>query len=169
MKKNIFIFSVLVASICGGVFAYFTFDGHLAFLAPKIHSIEIEKKIPDLKFEAIDGKKINLPLAQKTLIVFWAPWCEPCAKETPSLIALTQKKPEWVFVLISIDSTQKEILQFLKIFPGLYQNNIYLVRDSESKYNQIFKTTGVPESFLMSESGILLKRYVGATDWNTIE
>ena len=42
-----------------------------------------------------------------------------------------------------------------------------LLQDRSTKVHQIYQTTGVPESFLLNRDGIIVKRVIGAHDWNS--
>ena len=39
--------------------------------------------------------------------------------------------------------------------------------DRSGRIQQVYQTAGVPESFLLDEHGIILKRVIGAHDWNS--
>ena len=40
-------------------------------------------------------------------------------------------------------------------------------RTASSRIQQIYQTTGVPESFLLDRQGVIVKRIIGAHDWNS--
>jgi peroxiredoxin len=42
-----------------------------------------------------------------------------------------------------------------------------LLHDRSTRIQQIYQTTGVPESFLLDRRGVIVKRTIGATDWNS--
>jgi peroxiredoxin len=42
-----------------------------------------------------------------------------------------------------------------------------LLQDRSTKVQQIYQTTGVPESFLLNRDGVIVKRVIGAQDWNS--
>jgi peroxiredoxin len=42
-----------------------------------------------------------------------------------------------------------------------------LLQDRSGRIQQSYQTTGVPESFLLDRSGVIVKRIIGAHDWNS--
>jgi cytochrome c biogenesis protein CcmG, thiol:disulfide interchange protein DsbE len=42
-----------------------------------------------------------------------------------------------------------------------------LLQDRSTRIQQIYQTTGVPESFLLNRQGVIVKRIIGAHDWNS--
>jgi peroxiredoxin len=42
-----------------------------------------------------------------------------------------------------------------------------LLQDRSQRIQQLYKTTGVPESFLLDRQGTIVKRVIGAHDWNS--
>lgn len=43
-----------------------------------------------------------------------------------------------------------------------------LLQDRSGRVQQIYQTTGVPESFLLDRRGTIVKRIIGAHDWNSL-
>ena len=42
-----------------------------------------------------------------------------------------------------------------------------LLQDRSTRIQQLYQTTGVPESFLLDRHGVIVKRVIGAHDWNS--
>ena len=42
-----------------------------------------------------------------------------------------------------------------------------LLQDRIDRVQQLYQTTGVPESFLLDRRGVIVKRVIGAHDWNS--
>lgn len=95
------------------------------------------------------------------LLNLWATWCPPCREEMPALEALhRQHGAEGLRVLgVSIDeaSDRAEIEEFLR------QNDITftVLHDTEQRVTGVFRTTGVPETFLIGRDGTLKQRWIG--------
>ena len=63
-------------------------------------SIYLDLENNEVNLSSFKGKKI--------LINYWATWCGPCIQEMPSLLrAQEQLKSEYVFLLVSEESTQR--------------------------------------------------------------
>jgi len=123
---------------------------------------------PDFTFPGLDGKKVSLYdyKGKVVLVNIWATWCPPCVEEMPSMEKLYRKfKGENFEILaVSIDEPGlKAVAPFMKksnlTFPALI--------DSEGAIKAVYGITGIPESFIIDQQGILLKKIVGPVDWAT--
>ena len=117
--------------------------------------------LPDLK-----GKMVSLAdyKDQVVLLNIWATWCRPCVEEMPSMEKLHQelKDEKFVILAVSIDeSGAKAVRPFMKkhklSFPALI--------DSAGTLNNLYRTTGVPESFIIDKQGRILEEIIGPRDW----
>jgi len=129
-------------------------------------SIEDGTSAPDFTFPGLDGKKVRLSdyKGKVVLVNIWATWCPPCVDEMPSMEKLYQKfKGENFEILaVSIDEPGlKAVAPFMKksglTFPALI--------DSEGTIKTVYGITGIPESFIIDQQGILIKKIVGPVDW----
>jgi thiol-disulfide isomerase/thioredoxin len=125
------------------------------------------QRAPIFDGQTIEGHKFKFApaSAEKNLIVFWASWCAPCAEETPALAELAQRHPDWQVVAVSADSTEREIRDFLKIFPTIQRKNVAIVWDLEKKIADRYGITGLPESFIIDRQGALIQKFIGPVDW----
>lgn len=136
------------------------------FKSAKQVSIEIGFPTPDFTFPGLNGKMVSLSdyKGKVVLINIWATWCPSCVDEMPSMEKLYQKfKGENFEILaVSIDTLGlKAVIPFMKkyklTFPGLI--------DPAGTIRISYRTTGIPESFIIGKDGILIKKIIGPIDW----
>ena len=129
-----------------------------AFLAPKF-------ELPTLQ-----GGKVRLSDYQgKVLFInFWATWCATCKVEMPSMEKLYQRFREYDFEMLTI-SVDKD-LSLITPFVKEYGLTFPVLLDPDSKLaKQDYKTTGVPETFVVDKNGIIVHKAIGPRDWATDE
>ena len=158
------------------IFVFLTFTVLLAvlllkqdgsFLKPaKKAPIEIGLLAPDFTYPGIDGEMVSLSDYRGNVVPvnIWATWCKACVDEMPSMEKLYQKLQGKIFEIlaVSIDSLgHKVVAPFMK----KYKLTFPALLDSMGSIRRTYKTTGVPESFIIDKDGILFKKIVGPLDW----
>ena len=147
------------------------FVAGLVFASPaqiKRASKPVEKPLPNLSLNAIDGQKWSLyeNRGRIVLLNFWATWCAPCREEVPYLVRLSSKyKASGLEVVgIAVDSENTgQINNFIKEFKVDYP---ILLAVPGSVLSQ---QKAVPMSLLVDEKGVLAKKYVGAIKESVFE
>jgi peroxiredoxin len=136
----------------------------------KIVPIAVGLPAPDFTFPGMDGKMVSLSdfRGKVVLVNIWATWCRSCVDEMPSMEKLYQKLigEDFEILAVSIDSLGAEVVApFMKkyklTFPALI--------DSAGAIRMGYRTTGVPESFIIDKDGILVKKIIGSLDWTKPE
>jgi len=99
------------------------------------------------------------------LLNVWATWCQPCRVEMPSMERLHQRLAgkDFEVVAVSIDKEGEDIVQAFVQELGL---SFDILHDQSGAIQQIYQTTGVPESFVIDREGIIVKKTIGATEWD---
>jgi peroxiredoxin len=128
--------------------------------------IKIGLPAPDFKFPGIDGKMVKLSdyRGKVVLVNIWATWCPSCVDEMPSMEKLYRKLQgeKFEILAVSIDSLgATAVAPFMK----KYQLSFPALIDSAGAIRMAYRTTGVPESFIVDKNGILVKKIIGPLDW----
>lgn len=130
------------------------------------HPAQTGKPAPD--FTVSDGyTSVHLAnyRGKIVLVNFWATWCPPCVAEMPSLLRLHHDNPDLVILAISIDEDPAAYARFIR------NRNVDLitVRDPNQTAANLFKTDMWPETYAIDRSGVIRRKFVGATDWSDPE
>ena len=134
------------------------------------HSL-VGKKISNMNLLYFDSnefyKEDSLKKNNYTLINFWASWCGPCRDEHPILIKLSKEKNLNLFG-INFKDKKRQADKFLNDLGNPYD---FIAKDDQGKNSVNFGIYGIPESILVNNDLIILKKFVGplsAEDFNSI-
>ncbi|MDO9068169.1 MAG: TlpA disulfide reductase family protein [Deltaproteobacteria bacterium] len=100
------------------------------------------------------------------LLNFWATWCPPCREEIPSMMKLNKAmagKP-FQMVSVSIDEGGKSTID------SFFKDSGFLLPtylDQDGRAAKAYGITGVPESFVISKQGIVVKKIIGGIAWDS--
>ncbi len=118
--------------------------------------IVIGQKVPDFTMTTFDGQKYGLSDFKGKVVVlnFWASWCAPCSQEAAELEQAWQYyQPggEVVFLGVDYTDTEPEALSYLAKYTITYPN----APDLRTLISQMFRITGVPETYFIDPDGKL--------------
>lgn len=158
---------IFVGLVVAGVAAGATI---MTKVGSEVAPVEVGATAP--QFHAIDlatGDSVSLRERYRgkvTLVNIWATWCVPCRVEMPAMQQLYDSLAPRGFAIaaVSIDEgSPEDVLAFGRELDLSFD----LLQDRSTKIQQMYQTTGVPESFLLDRHGVIVKRIIGAHDWNS--
>jgi peroxiredoxin len=123
-------------------------------------------KAPDFTLPTLDGKEVKLSdYAGKIVFLnIWATWCAPCKEEMPSMQKLFElmRGKDFVMLTMSIDEKKETVEAFMK------ENKLTLpvALDQQQKVSPLYRITGVPESYIIDKSGMVIHHLIGPGDWS---
>jgi peroxiredoxin len=100
------------------------------------------------------------------LINVWATWCPPCIQEMPSIERLHQrfKGTDFRVLAVSIDEDGGDkVLRFANDLGVTFD----ILHDQSGAIQGIYQTVGVPESFIIDRDGVIVKKMIGAAEWDS--
>jgi peroxiredoxin len=139
-------------------------------LGDELFPIEAGARAPQMRAMTLDEPPQERTLADYAghvvLLNIWATWCGPCEAEMPSMERLHRAFADsgLRIVAVSIDAPGSE--EGIREFVARYGLTFDVLHDPAKEITRIYRTTGVPESFVIGRDGIV-RRKVYAQDWSS--
>ena len=117
---------------------------------------------PDFELISFSGETYQISDFRGSVIVvnFWASWCESCKPEAADLEAAHkyyQPRGDVLFLGVDYVDTEPEALAYLEEFQVTYPNG----PDLRTKISQAFRITGVPETYIIDQDGVIVYVRIG--------
>ena len=118
--------------------------------------------------DARTGRPVSLTdyRGKVVLLNIWATWCDPCRLEMPSMEKLSErlKGADFRVVAVSVDKDGPDVVMKFVNDLGLHFD---ILHDRSGAIQQTLQTTGVPESYVIDRSGVIIKKVIGAEMWDS--
>ena len=138
--------------------------------------VEVGSASPEVRATDMRGAPVQLSSlrGQVVLLNIWATWCGPCRQEMPSMERLYRAlRPEGLHIVaVSIDASPGSVDAEGRMggdvagFAREYGLTFDIWQDPAGGVRRDYRTTGVPESFLVDRGGRIVKKVIGATEWD---
>lgn len=123
-------------------------------LSPEVYKWQLQDQNGGLhSFAEYRGKPIFLN--------FWATWCGPCVAEMPSIAKLIELRSKDVAFLLVTNENPEKVKSFLK-----NRNWSFPVYFPTTEVPDVFQTTSIPTTMLISKTGTVKHRSSGMTKWD---
>ena len=134
---------------------------------------------PDFAYPSIEGEDVRLSdfLGEKVVLVnVWATWCGPCVVEMPSMQRLydSLEGEDFEILAVSVDALAGQLDiggrpgGDLREFTDDLGLTFPILHDPDGQIQQLYQTTGVPESFIVGKDGVIYKKVAGPTEWDAV-
>ena len=137
-------------------------------ILPQIALVGIGSDAPE--FNAVDlqtGRPARLAdyRGKVLLINIWATWCQPCRVEMPAMQRLWGRfqGTDFRILAVSVDTDDSSAVRRFARDLGL---TFDILHDRSGKIQQAYQTTGVPESYIVDRHGVIVKKVIGAMEWD---
>ena len=127
----------------------------------------VGKPLADFTLPDLQGRSVQLA-ALRGKVVFvnvWATWCPPCVEEMPTIQQLYERLhgKGLEILAVSLDALGAQVVES---FMRTRQLSFPTLLDTKNVVQRLYRTTGVPESFIVDKRGILVEKVVGPRDWS---
>ena len=128
----------------------------------------LAREAPNFTLELFDGNTLTLSdlRGQPVVVNFWASWCSTCREEAADLenVWRDYKGRGVVFVGVNVSDAREDALGYIEEFDVTYNNG----PDQGKKIYNTYGVTGFPETFFVNRQGIIVRKYVGPLDEQTL-
>ena len=139
--------------------------------------VEVGSRAPDFTARDLAGNPVSLEQyrGEVVLLNIWATWCPPCVEEMPSMQRLYEELgPDGLKVVaVSIDAAGGgrdasgnrggNVSEFAREHALTFD----IWHDPSGAIQRTYRTTGVPESFVIDRSGYITRKVLSATEWDS--
>jgi cytochrome c biogenesis protein CcmG/thiol:disulfide interchange protein DsbE len=145
--------------------------GATHYLRKELFPIELGSTAPDFKAYTLDSipreKRLADYRGQVVMINVWATWCLPCRVEMPSIEELHKAYgPKGLKILaVSIDDPGTDAA--IRAFAKQYGLTFEILHDPKGQISELYDISGYPETFILGRDGVIRKKLMSATDWNS--
>lgn len=140
------------------------------FLPTAVEGVEVGDRLPAYSAPNLSGQDVSIEdhFGEVVLVNVWATWCGPCLVEMPSIQSSYERFRGRGFTVlaVSVDAGpghRGEVSEFVSkhglAFPVLL--------DPENRISRMLRILGVPETFVLNREGCIVKRVIGAADWDS--
>jgi Thiol-disulfide isomerase and thioredoxins len=155
------------APVWGIVFALLLLAGFLVFIGASLVKkssppVKLGDTMPEFALTSFDGQSYSSgELAGKVVLInFWASWCATCADEAAALqTAWSEYEPGGKVIFLGVDysDTEPEAKAYIQYFGLNYPSGT----DLGTRISQLFRITGVPETYIFDANGRLVSITIG--------
>jgi peroxiredoxin len=139
--------------------------------------VEVGTRAPDFTARNLRGEQVALSALRGDVVLLniWATWCPPCREEMPSMQRLHETLgPSGLRVVaVSIDALPGRLDLARRpggdvaAFVREYGLGFAIWHDPSGEIQRIYRTTGIPESFVIGRDGVIVSKVIGATEWDS--
>lgn len=126
---------------------------------------------PDVPFFDADDKEHRLSdfKGRGMVVNLWATWCVPCVHEMPSLENAAKALAPDDIAVLPLASDRGGPSKVSDWFEEHHITGLPVLMDPKGKLAMAFVAHGIPTTFVINKSGLVVARLEGAADWGAPE
>lgn len=128
--------------------------------APQFKAVSIDSAPP--RVVTLDDYRDNV-----VLLNIWATWCLPCRREMPSMEELHRALGDKGLKVVAVSVDNPGMEEAIREFVREYNLTFDILYDSSNTIRSTYRTTGVPESFVIARDGVIRKKWIGEENWSS--
>jgi len=123
---------------------------------------------PSEAFQTLDGAVVALGdfRGQVVLVNFWATWCAPCVKETPSLERLHLQLAEEGLAVLAVSQDRNGAAVVTPFLGRIDLQHLPVYLDPKGTLGRAFGVQGLPTTYVIGRDGRLLAALIGPAEWD---
>jgi peroxiredoxin len=142
----------------------------------RLQPVEVGQPAPHFSVFDLKGNQAALDdyEGKVVLLNIWATWCGPCKAEMPSIQRLSEAVQDQDFQVLAVsvdvapddDDRTNPLGGKLQAFADSMGLTFTILHDPSGEISDTYQTTGVPETYVLDRSGVILRKITGPTEWD---
>lgn len=162
----------LVVALVVGITAVIAWTA-TTYLRREMVPVALGSQAPNFTAVTVDSAPQLKSLAdyrgQVVMVNVWATWCLPCRVEMPSIEALHRDYSPKGFKVLAVSVDDPGHAATIRAFVEQYKLTFEILHDPDKKIVEQYDILGYPETFIIGRDGVIRKKLLSATDWNSPE
>jgi peroxiredoxin len=131
-----------------------------------IRRIQPGDTVPAYQATTLDGDTVSLASLRGDAVMLniWATWCIPCREEMPALEALYRQHASDGLRVVGVSVDAAGLTRDIEGFIADVGVTFTILHDPAERVTRLFRTIGVPETYLIDRNGVILRRWIGKFD-----
>jgi len=147
--------------------------GATQYLRKELFPVQLGSKAPDFTAFTLDSipkeKRLADYRGQVLMINVWATWCLPCRVEMPSIELLNKAYAAKGLKILAVSVDDPGTDSTIRAFVKQYGLSFEVLHDPRGNISELYDISGYPETFIVGKDGVIRKKLMSATDWNSPE
>jgi peroxiredoxin len=134
--------------------------------------LDVADPLPAFAAPDLGGKPVAFSdyAGNVMLVNVWATWCDPCRVEMPPIRAAYERFKDRGFTVLAVSiDAGPGYREKVERFVAEHGLSFPVLLDPEARIMRVLRTVGVPETLVVDRQGRIVKRMIGAADWNSAE
>ncbi|MBI5561393.1 MAG: TlpA family protein disulfide reductase [Deltaproteobacteria bacterium] len=121
----------------------------------------------DFTLTDLNGRQVSLNNFRGKVVFlnFWATWCKPCEEEMPSMQSLYKALEGRPFEIVAVSVDKDGTGEAVRAYAKKYGLTFTILLDKNGAIKEMYKTTGVPETFIIDQNFVIAEKVWGPKDW----
>ncbi len=141
------------------------------FMKDELTTVSVGSDAPGFSAKTLDAtprvKTLSDYRGDVVLLNLWATYCIPCRTEMPSMDSVFRDLGPKGLKVVAVSVDQAGFEEQIREFAREYKLSFEVLYDETGAIQSIYRSTGVPESFVIGRDGVIHKKWLGAEDWNS--
>jgi len=141
-----------------------------ATLGDEFYSVRPGSEAPGFNAENVRPKDGSLKTlsdyrGKVILLNIWATNCLPCRKEMPSMERLHADLATRGLAVVAVSVDANNMDDAIRTFIDEYNLTFDVLYDRNELFRNVYRFTGVPETYVIDRRGVVRKKEIGEKDW----
>lgn len=137
----------------------------------QMRTVAVGEPMPDFYAHTMSEPPVTKHFAdykgRVVIVNVWATYCIPCREEMPSLERLSNALGSKGLVVLGVSIDDPGLEPQIRAFTKQYGLTFEILQEGTGNIERMLDAFGVPATFVIGKDGIIRKKLIGATAWDS--